>query len=393
MKEYDVVIVGGGIVGLLTALALLQSTALSIALLDEKQGDMAIRTSSYSHRVSAITQRSKAFFSALGVWDAMLKDRVSSFMDIQVWDEDALSALHFKAHHIGKKALGFIIENDVISRALLAALSDYPTFHYHPNTRLNALFFSEKNIRTITSSGDTFLSHLVIGADGAHSKIRELSNISVQCHPYDVAAIVATVKTEKPHDNIARQVFLKTGPLAFLPLIDDHYSSIVWSLPSTLAKEMMLLSDLEFNDALTKAFAHRLGDVTLDSQRYLFPLMKQTAQSYVADRIVLIGDAAHVVHPLAGQGVNLGISDVIALQEVIVSALKNKRNIASSLTLRRYERAAKSAVFTMTKAIDGIHYLFVEEAARLGQLRQAGMKMLQSCEWLKRQVIQAATSR
>jgi 2-octaprenylphenol hydroxylase len=206
-----------------------------------------------------------------------------------------------------------------------------------------------------------------------------------------VTALVATVNTKKSHDKVARQVFLKTGPLAFLPLNDEHYCSIVWSLPSNLATDYMQLTDHDFNMRLTNAISFYLGDVSLVDHRYAFPLMKQQTKSYIADHIALVGDAAHVVHPLAGQGINLGLLDVNALCDTIVSAILHKRDIASFLTLRRYERAAKSATLLMMKTIDGIHHLFVEGNARYAMGREMGVRLLESCNELKKQVMRAAS--
>lgn len=390
MKEHDVIIVGGGMVGLLTALAFLQCTSLSVALLDEKTVSPIATLGAYLPRVSAITPTSQAFFAELGVWEIMQQMRVSSFKEMLIWDDGDERPLHFDASDIGKQSLGFIIENEVMTAALYQALSAYTTFQLYDGVTLQAVSHTPTNVQLVSDQHDVFSARLLIGADGARSWVRSQAGIAVSVKSYDVTAIVATVKTALPHEESARQVFLETGPLAFLPLQDQHHASIVWSLPSTLAREKMSMALNSFSADLTTAFSARLGEVHVVGDRHAFSLSKQIAQSYCANRTVLVGDAAHVVHPLAGQGVNLGIQDVIALRDVLCAAMKQKRDIASPLVLRRYERTAKTNADSMMKAIDGIHHLFVEENARYRMVRRAGMQFIESCAALKQRIVRFA---
>jgi len=324
------------------------------------------------------------------------KRRFAAFHAMQIWEAHqpfGRSSLTFDANTMGKKSLGYIIENDVIRCCLHEMLSEYSSdrFSFHEQCKVQSLAQTEKKVQVTSREGDVFSGRLLIGADGAHSKVRTLANMTVNVKPYAMDAIVATVKTKKAHDFIARQVFLTTGPLAFLPLADAHYSSIVWSLPEALATEYMQLSANDFSKCLTNAFSEALGDVSLMSQRYAFPLLKQVTPSYLADKLVLVGDAAHVVHPLAGQGINLGINDANVLSHVIETAIQHHRDIASPLTLRRYERRAKAEAMLMVKAIDGIHHFFVAENKRYVTLREGGMVALASCRFLKQRIMQMAT--
>jgi 2-octaprenylphenol hydroxylase len=392
-KSFDIVIVGGGIIGLLTALTLLSSTSLTVALIDEEDNQYSPKgiDTAYSSRVSAMTLQSKQLLSTLGVWPLLQKRRISPFSGMHIWNADDQHTLQLLAPTVSQRYLGYILENDVLVDALREALKDRPRFSWYQGERLTTIQHATNGVSLQGEKGSLWFARLLIGADGKQSLVRQLANIDVLVNDYNMHAIVATVKTEKPHALLAYQVFLPNGPLAHLPLSDPHYSSIVWSLPKDLADANMALSEVEFNLALTDVFAHCLGQVSLADKRYAFPLIKQQAVSYIAKRTLLLGDAAHVVHPLAGQGLNLGIGDILVLQEIMQLAERTKRDIASPLMLRRYERGVKAKAYGMLKAIDFTYYLFVTKHERLALLRSYGMRYLESLGFVKQQIMKFAT--
>jgi 2-octaprenylphenol hydroxylase len=336
-KNYDVIIIGGGIVGLTFACSL--PAKLRVAVLESKPSNAKF-TDKYDLRVSAINHDSQHNFANIHVWDAMQKMRVSPFRGMQVWDTSGQGSIEFDCLQIAAPCLGYIIENRVMQQALHECIKKIGVDYISP-AQPQALQLQENNIVLKLEDGSQLTSELIVGADGANSWVREQSAIDINTWPYQHNAIVTTIKTELPHQQIARQWFLADGILALLPLQEKNHCSIVWSTTPEQALRLQRLSELEFNAALTVASARCLGELQKLDALQIFPLQMRHAKHYVKQRVALIGDAAHTIHPLAGQGVNLGLLDAAKLAEVVAAAAEKNRDIGALDTLRRYERARK----------------------------------------------------
>lgn len=379
--SYDIAIVGGGVVGATLACALAQQTSLSIALIEAQDFANSWAADDYHHRVSAISLSSKRIFESLKVWDEIQAMRVSAFKQIYVWAEQ--HHIEFDSSDIAEPILGYIIENNAMQDALFAKLKKYSAIHLLPATKLVEMNESETGMTLVTADKKTIKAKLIVGADGAQSWIRNQAHIDVMRDDYAQTAIVTTVTTELSHQQTASQVFLPSGPLAFLPLINSNLSSIVWSLPTDEAKTLMALDEQAFKSQLSEAFSHRLGKVTQIEKRFSFPLAKQQASHYVKSRIALVGDAAHTVHPLAGQGVNIGLLDAASLAEIVVEAVRKRRDFASLPQLRRYERWRKADNLPMLSGVDGLKKLFANERQSLQTIRGVGLMLTNKASWIK----------
>ena len=382
-STHDIIIVGGGMVGSALALALAQQTSLSIALLEAQPQDEQWSPAHYHHRVSAIALSSQRILQSLHVWDDIQQKRISPFTQIAVWDADGKNEIYFDSKEIAAPLLGFIVENNVMQSALQEKIKHYPQITFLSPIKLVKCIEQENAIELTAEDGTWLSAKLVIAADGAHSWIRQCAGIDIDKYDYSQEAIVAMVNTALPHQKIARQVFLETGPLAFLPLRDANTTSIVWSLPVGEAKRLMNVDIDEFKHLLTQAFDSRLGEVLSVGKRYSFPLYKQQARNYVKSRIALVGDAAHTVHPLAGQGVNIGFLDAASLVDVIVEAIEKRRDFASLATLRRYERWRRADNMTMLAGIDFIKKIFASDKKSVKNLRSLGLGATSRIQWVK----------
>ena len=327
--EFDAIIVGGGMVGASLA-CLLENTPLRLALVDQsafdvdaipyfQQPSMADGASAnqpgFDPRVSAITAASKNLFVGMGIWNEIERSRCCAYQDMEVWDADGTGSIHFATADINQAELGSIVENSLVSAALYKKLANSSNLEILAPLAVDSLDFLEQEgesmVQLQMDRGRPLRAKLVIAADGANSKIRQLANFATREWDYDHHALVTTVRTALAHGNEALQRFIDTGPLAFLPLntgLDSdaqHYCSIVWSMVPDKAREIMSLPDDEFRAHLAAAIEHRLGEIEWSAPRFSFPLRQRHAIDYVHRNIVLVGDAAHSIHPLAGQGVNL----------------------------------------------------------------------------------------
>ena len=319
-----------------------------------------------------------------------LPRQMGRFHQIQVWDAINHKEIYFDSKDIGESHLAWIIENAIIQFAMKATLSHYPQVTSFCPVQLLAIKKQAQHIELISGDKQIFQAKLAIAADGAQSWLRTQSGIANHYLPYHQTALVTNVCTSLPHQQIARQVFLTTGPLAFLPLSSPNTSSIVWSLSHDEAKHIQSMPEALFKDKLAAAFEYRLGNILKTSERYAFPLFHQQAHNYVSSGVALLGDAAHTVHPLAGQGVNLGLRDVESLAMIIAEAIKKQQNFASQVNLRRYERWRKADNLPMLWGIDALKNIFASEKKSIRTLRGMGLTILNQSPLIKNFLTQYA---
>ncbi|MGH8480874.1 MAG: UbiH/UbiF/VisC/COQ6 family ubiquinone biosynthesis hydroxylase [Nevskiaceae bacterium] len=371
MKRHEIVVVGGGVAGAATALALLRQ-GFDVALIEKAKAPAPFKPEHYDARVYAISPGSARFLQACGVWSRIAAQRVSPYTRMQVWESTPLQSLNFDAAELAVPELGYIIEDSLLRATLWDALAGVSLL---TSVHVTSLVLNDGRPRLKLSNGETLEAELVVAAEGADSPLREWAGIDTGGWSYPQRSIVANVTTERPHRSTAYQRFMPGGPLAFLPLADGR-SSIVWSTDTAEAEELMALPDAAFRERLGAAFQQHLGAVTAADKRFAFPLRLLHAQSYVAPGVALVGDAAHVIHPMAGQGLNLGLADVEALVAVLAEARKQKKPLGALRVLKRYERARKADNVEALALVDGLHRLFRLRAPELGGLRELGMSLV-----------------
>ena len=386
--QYDMVIVGGGMVGATLACAL-GDTPLRIAVLEPHPAQTEWDENGFDIRVSAITRATQRVFEAVGAWPGMVARRVCAYQQMHVWDATGSGRIHFDAAEIAQPDLGHIIENRVILAALLERMAQFDNITLLCPSVPVEMLRDEQGVQLQLDDGQSLQARLVVGADGANSWVREQAGIDTIGWPYEQTAVVATITTQLPHQHSCWQRFMPTGPLAFLPLPGNH-SSIVWSTSPEQAGELMAMEDAGFLAALQQAFGEDLGKMLATGPRGAFPLQLRHARRYTDPRLVLVGNAAHAIHPLAGQGLNLGVSDAAALAEVVLAAKQCGTDIGELSVLRRYERWRKADNLAVMGAMDGFKRLFSNENPLLRPLRNLGMGLAERAGPIKQMMIRRA---
>ena len=389
-KHYDIIIVGAGMVGATLACGLAEEAEqLNIALVDAQAPNMDWDNDSYDMRVSAITRASQTLLKNVGAWEYIEQQRLQPYQDMFVWDAEGKGEVHFDSADMGETDLGHIIENRVIVKALHKRIKELPQITLLCPATLEHIDFHDDKTRLILQDKTELSAALVVAADGTRSWVRQQADIAVKGWDFDQAALVTTVKTEKYHQDTAWQRFLTTGPLAFLPLTKG-YSSIVWSTSPLEAKRLTEISEEAFAIELEHAFESKLGKIESVAKRAVFPLRLFETLNYVKPRLALVGDAAHTIHPLAGQGVNLGLADVASLITVVVDALNDKKDIGDLKVLRRYERWRRAENRSMLLAMDGLKRMFGSELSVVKEMRNIGLDLTNKITPLKNIIMQQA---
>lgn len=393
--QYDVAVVGAGPIGLATALLLVRKARLPaarVAVFDRRipQPPDELAQLPVDLRVFALSRATERILRAADAWDDVAHTRAEPYERMHVWHADVPphggDALVFDAAEVGERDLGVIAENAVLQAALVRAARRAGIVLI--DAAIDALS-QDRAAATLGAGAQRFTARLVVGADGAQSRIRELAGLGAERTDYGQTALVAMVGTAKPHARTAWQRFLGTGTLAFLPLAGAR-SSIVWSLPTARAEKLLEATAAQFERELESDFDGALGRVTLESERAKFPLWRLAAQSYVTSRVALVGDAAHVVHPLAGQGANLGFLDAAALADVVAAALEEREDPGAERILRRYERWRRSENELMSGAIDVFDRVLAHGTGRVAGFIQRGMPLVGRSTIAKRLFIERA---
>lgn len=382
---FDVLIVGGGPVGACAG-ALLAHGSLRVCILEPKRPPAP--TGGLDSRVVAISRASERILTSAGAWTRVAGPRVEAYERMRIWHESTspANALVFDAAEVGEPNLGYIIENRLLQAALL---DEFTAAGGH----LQAADFQQLQVGadavTVATSVGTLSAQLVIGADGARSAVRESVGLTASVSDFNETAIVATVATERSHEKTAWQRFMRNGTLAFLPLADGT-SSIVWSADNGLAADLISMSVADFNTELTRASDLALGPTRLVGERSTFPLRRIGAHRYVTQRCALIGDAAHVVHPLAGQGVNLGLLDAATIAQLVLDARAEREDPGALRVLRPYERWRKSEVAFMSTAIEAFDRFLAHGSGPVSKLAQRGLGWVNRSQEIKRMFVNRA---
>jgi 2-polyprenylphenol 6-hydroxylase len=386
-REPDIAVVGAGMVGAATAALLARmSPGASVAVLDAETPPRWRAEDEPGLRVSALSEASRRVLAACGAWDEIAAGRISPYRHMRVWDgaipTGGTGSIHFSAADVAAPVLGHIVENELVRLALRNALRGMENVTLLDSARLATLGWQEERAELVTEDGRSLRARLVVGADGANSHSRAMAGLSVEGHDYEQRAVVCNLRCQLPHGETAWQRFLPTGPIAMLPLADGRVS-IVWSTTPEQAAALLAADDESFRAAVAEASAGCLGDVLEAGPRAAFPLRMRHASAYTRARYALVGDAAHTVHPLAGQGVNLGFLDAAALAETVAAALAAGRDPGDAALLRRYERWRKPENIIAMRAFDGINRLFSNNDPGLGAIRRAGFALVDRLAPLK----------
>lgn len=377
--SYDVVIIGSGLVGLSCALGLAKHN-LSIAVIEAKPPEPILDTPSL--RVSAINYASQQMLINLGVWEQLEAKRISTYHSMHVWEKDGLGNIRFDGDTFGQQNIGHIVENNCLQHALRRKVEQSDAITIVSGKAVN-IGFGEREAWLTLDDLSHISTRLVVAADGAESWVRQQCQIPLTSWDYGHTALVATIKTQRSHEACARQAFLESGPLAFLPLSDPHLNSIVWSTSPKMARDLVYCDTQEFNQRLTAAFDGRLGMCELVSERVTLPLKMRYSRHFARHRLVLIGDAAHTIHPLAGQGVNLGFMDSAALAQEVGRLTNAKKDIGLLSLLREFERWRKADAVKMVGVMEAFKQSYQGDHLLKKVARDIGMKIVNNIPEIK----------
>jgi 2-octaprenylphenol hydroxylase len=401
---HDVAIAGAGLVGAAFALRLAAASAgkLKIALIEARaptsSAQMAVQAGApFDSRVVALNEASRRLLDRIGIWRGIADGHVCPYTRMEVWDSEGTGFIAFDCAELRAPDLGHIAENRVVLAALLERIAQQPDIDLRCPASISDITRTGDNLINLAVAGEQITTPLLVAADGARSPVREQLGFGVREWSYGHSAIVATIRTEKPHRQTARQWFTATGPLALLPLRtasgDCRYSSIVWSQHTAAAETLMHLEDAAFYQVLGETSEHCLGAVTEVTGRECVPLHQRHAIDYIQAGVALIGDAAHSIHPLAGQGVNLGFADAEVLVDELTRALSCGIGLGDLAVLGRYQRRRKPENLAMMAAMEGFKRLFENPSPLARLLRNEGMSQLNTLGPLKNHLIKQAMGR
>ncbi len=394
-EHCDVLVVGAGLVGAAFAAWLGQADPdLRVVVLEARPFDEHFDGDRFDPRVVALNEASRRMLEQAGAWSGIAGRRISPYRGMAVWEADGTGRVTFDAEELGREDIGHIVENSVIVAELLALIDALTNVRLHCPARVADLQAGPDGARVTLEDGRTLAAPLLVAADGARSRTRELAGFVTREWDYGQHAIITTIRTAESHGGIARQRFSERGPLALLPLRgddgDSHWISIVWSQEQACAEALMALDDNAFASALSRESEYCLGEVLQVDRRYCVPLRQRHAVDYARPGVVLIGDAAHTIHPLAGQGVNLGFQDAEVLGEEILRARRRGVPAGHTAVLNRYQRRRKADNLAMMAAMEGFKRLFAADQPAVRLVRNRGLSLFDSLPAVKRAVMRRA---
>lgn len=368
-EHYDVVIVGGGMVGAALGCGL-GNSGLKVAVLEDAPPPEFSTDQPHDLRVSAISIASASIIKTVGAWKYLTSRRLCPFRRMRVWEEKG--DVEFRSEEINEPVLGYIVENRIIQLALLERLKEFSNVDFLCPVKTQTIDY-QANQSTITlEDGRSLTARLLVAADGGFSRVRQAAGLGVHTWDYEQHALVLTVATAYPQQDITWQQFTPTGPLAFLPL-DGPHASLVWYNTPEEVKRLKALPDEELLASLRKTFPAELGEITAITAKGSFPLRRQHALHYTKEGVVLIGDAAHMIHPLAGQGVNIGLLDAAALSQVLVTAKHSAKDIGAAKVLQEYEKLRRQNNLLMMTTMDLFYRVFGNSHLPVKLLRNLGL--------------------
>lgn len=393
MQSYDIAVIGAGMVGL-TLANCLSGHGLSVAVLDQSEPDAKWQNAALDFapelRVSALNLATQSLLDDCGVWPLLSQQRVCAYRGMAVCEQDSFAHIDFSHEEVNQPQLGYIVENSHVQQALWQLAETRNDVHLLAPCHIQSLHLDAGNNVIQLQNGELVQARLVVGADGGRSLVRTQAGFPIAFSDYGQQAIVATIRTELAHQHIARQVFTPTGPLAFLPLWQSDLCSIVWSQDADQASALMALEQDAFEKQLATAFDMKLGLCQLVSDRQTYPLRMQLARQWVNDGCVIIGDAAHTIHPLAGQGANLGFQDAAVLADTLIRLHNDQKDIGLRANLRAFERARKADASEMVATMAGFKQLFAGTHPLKKLVRGLGMSLTHQLTPVKQQLIAKA---
>lgn len=388
MEHADILIVGGGMVGTALAAAL-SGHGISITVLEQTPPTPFTATQTPDLRVSAISPASAMLLREIGAWEQIEAMRTTPYTQMQVWENNEAHSTLFTAEEAGVQSLGHIIENRLIQLALTQQLEHKTDITLISPCTIQSIDYQPKASRVTLDDGRVVMARLLIGADGARSRVREAGGIGITTWDYPCHALALTCEMDHGQQDITWQRFRPTGPQAFLPL-HDHYASLVWYNTPTEISHLSALDDSDLIAAIKAEFPRKLGGIRQIVSKGSFPLVRRHAQHYAKEGLVLVGDAAHTIHPLAGQGVNLGFQDVSALRKVLLEALNKEADFADLSVLRQYEKSRRPGNLAMQSLMDVFCYGFGNNLGPLKMIRNLGLRLANHAGPVKKQVIRYA---